>query len=179
MAVKKQIDTNYISHAESSEPLEIREEIINVSDWKKYSDLLKFSNRQNVVVINCTIYGGKEDCVDINRLCENIRFFRCRFIIRGKRAMTIKASGEVGLKDCVIEGHGKNHDIQLGNYTHTGNVKTYNIHLENVTATDGKPVIVNVMNSQKPKVIGGNVKVTVMFPLFWRVYFFLRDKGIL
>lgn len=179
MAKKKRIDKNYKSYADSSEELIIENETIDAGDWKPYADILKFSNRQNVVVRNCVVYGANEDVVDINRFCKNIRFFNCRFIIRGARAMTIKASGEVGLKDCVIVGRGKNHEIQLGNYTHTGNVKTYNIHLENVTREDGKPVRVSVMNSQKPKVIGGNIKLQVMFPLFWKIYFFLRDKGIL
>jgi len=178
MAKKKRIDKNYISYAESNETLIIESKTIHVDNWQDYADLLKFSNRQNVIIRNCIVYGGKEDCVDINRLCKNICFFKCRFIIQGARAITIKASGEIGFLDCVIAGHGKNHDIQLGNYTHTGNIKTYNIHIENVTSEDGKPVVVNVMNSQKPKVIGGNIKVTVMFAPFWKIYFFLRRKGI-
>ena len=55
---------------------------------------------------------------------------------------------------------------------------TTNITLENVVSEDGLPVRVRVLWADKPTVIGGNVKVTVVPKCLVAIYRFLRKRNL-
>lgn len=147
-----------------------------------WSDTLKASNVSLANVIDCTIAGGMEDAMDINRVSTFIKLQNCKLQSGGLYCMTIKGgSYEIELTDVVILLHGSEVDIDLGNFTEANQDKTTRITLRNVTSTDGKPVIVRVINADRPTVIGGNVKVIVpwwAYWPFWNIYSFLRLHNI-
>ena len=64
---------------------------------------LKFSYCHDVIVQNCTIIGGFEDCVDIVRGGFMI-FEKCRFVSKNtKHHFTIKCNASnITIKDCVF-----------------------------------------------------------------------------
>ncbi len=125
-----------------------------------YNDMLKFSDCTNFRVTECYIVGGSEDCVDMNRgkggLIENTMFEP-----RGSFALTAKGGfSNLHLRNVMVRGRGKETTIDLGNWSDQAPWKmTKNIVLENLTSEDGSPVSVRVLWAQKPKVIGGNVRV--------------------
>jgi len=172
-------DKNYKSYADVSD-MEILDQEICPHEPLEYSDILKFSNAQNMLAKNLKVCGGKEDVIDINRKCNNILIINCLLSGNGKYIFTIKDSTNITIKDCVIDRAGKDFDIEIGNYSTTGSTKVINVVLDNVTRTDGKPIKVNVLNGNKPVLVNGTkAKITVVWPIFWKIYFFLRGKNII
>ena len=61
-------DKNYESHVtENGSVIENRMIPSEGTDPAEYSDILKFSNCENITVKGCVILGGKEDCIDAVR----------------------------------------------------------------------------------------------------------------
>ena len=144
-----------------------------------YSDILKLSKATNIVVKGCTIHGGKEDCIDMNRYCENILVEDTKVISNGNYCFTIKGGTKnVTLRNVVIEKHGKWYDIDLGNWSDQSNELTTGIVLDNVTSADGKPVSVRVLWAEEPTVIGGNVKVITIPKSLYSIYRWLRARKL-
>ena len=144
-----------------------------------YSDILKLSKATNIVVKDCHIIGGKEDCIDMNRYCENILVEDTTVTSNGNYCFTIKGGTKnVTLRNVVIEKHGKWYDIDLGNWSDQSNELTTNVVLDNVTSADGKPVKVRVLWADVPTVIGGNVKVTVIPKGLYSIYRWLRARKL-
>lgn len=173
-------DINYYSIADRNDVEVLSRTLpdvgINPSD---YSDTLKLSKATNIVVKDCVIYGGKEDCVDMNRYCENILIESTTVISNGSYCFTIKGGTKsVTLRNVVVQKHGKSYDIDLGNWSDQSNNLTTNVVLENVTSTDGKPVTVRVLWADAPTVIGGNVKVTVVPKFIYSIYRWLRARKL-
>lgn len=140
-----------------------------------FSDILKLSNASNIIVKDCYIFGGKEDCVDMNRGCNNILIENTKVKSNGLYCFTIKGGTKnVTLKDIVIENHGKEVDIDLGNWSDQSNELTTNIVLDNVKCLNGDSVTVRVLWADTPTVIGGNVKVKVVPKVLVKIYRFLR-----
>lgn len=135
-----------------------------------YTDIVHVSHGVGVTIQNCTIPGGSEDCVDLNNNCENILVQNCHFHPNGEYGSTIKGgTHDVHYLNVVFDAHGKDVDIDLGNWSDQNTVdKTTKVTLENVTAADGKPVVVRVLYADRPTVIGGNVQVKVIWP--WVVW---------
>lgn len=144
-----------------------------------YSDVLKLSRAQDVVVRNCYIYGGVEDCIDMNRYCENVLIENCTLYPAGKYAMTIKGgSSGIVLRNIVIDGHAGEVDIDLGNWSDQSMEQSRAICLDNVTRADGTPVTVRVLWAEKPIVVGGNVNVVVIPKFIARIYRWLRARKL-
>jgi len=171
------MDVNYYSIADTDNV-----EVVGVTlpgdpfnDPRNYSDILKLSHATNILVKDCVIYGGKEDCIDMNRYCDNIVVDNCRLASGGLYVATIKGGTKnVTFQDVIVTKHGKETDIDIGNWSDQSNEMTKNITLDNVTSTDGKPVRVRVLWADRPLVIGGNVKVTVIPKWAVAIYRFLR-----
>lgn len=141
-----------------------------------YDDILKISRSNNVVIKKCNIFGGREDCVDMNNYCSNILIEDVKVHSGGKYCFTIKGgSRDITLKDIVVEGHGKEVDIDIGNWSDQSSELTTNVILENVTSLNGTPVTVRVLWADKPTIIGGNIKLKVIPKIFVRIYRFLRS----
>ena len=69
-----------------------------VIDGRGFAEGLKISFGHNIIVRDCIIHGGYEDCVDIVR-GANISFIRCQFIsYNSKQHITIKG----GARDVTI-----------------------------------------------------------------------------
>ena len=170
-------DKNYLSFADVSRKTIMDTTLVPLDDT--YADTLKLSHADFIEVIRCVIYGGHEDCIDINRDCVDVLVKDCRLIPDGKYAVTIKGgSCMVHLQNVVIDVHGSETDIDIGNWSDQSGFLTTGVVLENVTMADGSPVRCRVLWGEKPMVVGGNVKVTVVPKVLvwgWRV---LRKLGV-
>ena len=169
-------DKNYYSIADQDSVVLVNETLpyggVAVDD---YNDILKLSHATNTQILSSMIYGGTEDCIDMNRYCENILVQDTRLHPFGSYCCTIKGGTKnVILKNIVLGGHGKETDIDLGNWSDQSSELTTNITLDNVTCYDGSPVRVRVLWADPPTVIGGNVKVTVIPKWMVAIYRFLR-----
>lgn len=166
-------DKNYRSYADI-DGVYINGELIQPPD-NSYADTLKFSKATTVLVDNCDITGGYEDVIDMNRYCGGIEIRNCRLFSKGEYCATIKGgSKNIVLRDVVIDNHGKTYDIDLGNWSDQSKEKTTDVELINVTSLDGSPVTVRVLNADKPRVEGGNVKLTVYPKWIVALFFFFR-----
>lgn len=144
-----------------------------------YTDILKFSHASNCVARNLIIHGGREDCVDMNRMCRDITVEDSILHPGGSFGFTIKGGSErIILKNLVFAKHAKEADIDLGNWSDQSIEKTKGVVLVNVTSSDGKPVRVRVLWADKPTVIGGNVKLIVIPKIFVKIYRFLRSRKL-
>jgi hypothetical protein len=141
-----------------------------------YSDVLKFSNCQGVTVSNCTIEGGKEDCIDAVR-GSNYTIKNCN-LSPYTNGITLKGSiNGVVLQNLIFDGHGSDCDIDIGqfdNYWSIGRAPTRNIQIVNVHATDGRPVKVRLWDSDSPSIIDSNVKIIRIPKFVWWPYFVFR-----
>ena len=173
-------DKNYYSIADQSDVI-IGDTIFPNGDVNplEYSDIVKLSYATNITIKGCTIHGGKEDCIDMNRYCDNILVEDTYLESNGSYCMTIKGGTKnVVIKNVTITNHGRETDIDLGNWSDQSSELTTKITLENVCSEDGSPVRVRVLWADKPTVIGGNVKVTVVPKCLVAIYRFLRKRNL-
>lgn len=170
-------DKNYYSIADQSDILlgstEFPDKGINAQD---YSDTLKLSHAKYITVKCCYITGGKEDCIDINRMCENILIEDTTLFSGGSYCVTIKGgSKNITLKNVTIDGHGKETDIDIGNWSDQSSELTTGVVLDNVQSRSGEPVKVRVLWANKPIIINNsNVSVTTIPKCLVSIYRFLR-----
>jgi hypothetical protein len=170
-------DKNYESHVTETgtviENRTIPAEGINPAD---YSDILKFSNCTGITVDNCTIYGGKEDCIDAVR--GSLYTIKNTNLHPVHNGITIKGSVDgVLLENLVFETHGKDCDIEIGqfdNYWWIGRPPTRDIVIRNVMPADGKPVVIKLWDSATPEVYNSNVKFIKIPKFIWWFYFVFR-----
>lgn len=162
-------DRNYLSFADQNHVV-IADQSIEAPKPSDYDDILKLSNVGGAKVVNTSINlrgGNREDAVDIMRGSSYIHLEDCT-IGAGNYVFTIKGGARfVSLRNVQISRHGRwpeRVDIDIGNFSVTvPDAKTGTVILDNVTATDGRPVRVRVGWAAAPIVIGGNVQV-----LFWQ-----------
>ena len=170
-------DKNYESHVtENGTVIEDRTIPNEGVDPSEYSDILKFSNCENISVKNCKILGGKEDCIDAvrgsNYTFENVS------LAPKHNGITLKGSIDtVRIANVKFQTHGKDCDIELGqydNYWYIGRPSTRGVSIINTDAIDGKQVVVKVWDAKTPRVSGSNVKI-IKVPIFiWFPYFVFR-----
>ena len=108
------------------------------------------------------IYGGKEDCVDINNRCVGIEVV-ANFHPQGKYVATIKGGVRGVLLKGILNGHGKEVDIDLGNWSDQSSQKTQGVKLD-LVAYDQSPVTVRVLNAEKPVLVPGSGPYRYVFP---------------
>ena len=166
-------DKQYRIYADTNN-VHIFDEMIAPPD-DTYHDTLKFSNVNGALVERCKIIGtGPEDAVDLMRYSRDIVIRNCTLLAQGKYCITIKGGCKnIILENVIIENRGSETEIDLGNRSHFIDEITDGIILRNVTASDGKPVRVRVLNAKPPIVEGGNVKVTVYPKWLVKVIFFV------
>lgn len=148
---------------------------------KDYSDAVKCSNVKDVFIKECVIIGGKEDVLDCNRYSENISLFQCMLVPTGLFVATIKGgSKNVSFVDCSIDGHGKEVDIDLGNWSDQSEEKATGVLISNCNTMDGSPIRVRVLNADKPVILNCNIEYAFPHPDAWyhdlcvRVFMFAR-----
>lgn len=134
----------------------IEERIIDFGDLVpvgEYSDTLKFSRVSNLVVNVDRIVGSKEDCIDVNNLCQNITVNVNKLEPKGKFAATIKGGSEnINLVINRLYGHGTEMDFDFGNRSEQSTLRTKNCSVF-VGKAEGK-VNVRVLHAWKPKLTG-------------------------
>ena len=156
-------------------------------DGNGFAEGLKLSMWYDMVVKDCEIIGGREDCVDIVR-GGRLTFERCRFISNGdtKQHMTIKGGvKDILIKDCVFVGNYRNWwdgaCIDLGNWTDyddvprpfNRNIVVSGCKMENMTTRN----LCRVLYSEWPQVSNCDGRVLVVPKLFVKLFFFLQRKG--
>lgn len=169
-------DKNYESHAsENGTVIENRTipDGVNPSD---YSDVLKFSNCIGIVVDNCEIHGGKEDCIDAVR--GELYTFKNSDLHPVHNGITLKGSIDGARIDNVtFKTHGKDCDIDIGqfdNYWYIGRQPTRNVVIHNVKSLDDKPVIVRLWDAAEPIIENSCVKIIRIPKFIWWPYFVFR-----
>ena len=168
-------DVNFESHYEDGTVIADRTipEGVNALD---YSDILKFSECSNATVSNCNIEGGKEDAIDAVR-GENLRIVDCN-LTPHKNGITLKGS----IVNYCIDGvkfltHGSDCDMEFGqydNYWYIGRKPTRGGIINNVNATDSKPVVIKLWDATAPTVTDSNVKIVKIPKIVWFPYFVFR-----
>lgn len=156
----------------------IENRIIAPDNPTSFNDILKLSHCENIVIKECQIEGGSEDCIDA-LAGKELHIINTRLRPNGRNGITLKgAIEEIGLDNVVFLSHGSECDIELGQHTIydtlLGRDKTKRVHLTNVTSNDGKPVIVRVWNADKPGITGGNVKLIIIPKIIVKIYFLWR-----
>jgi len=168
-------DKNYESHVQEDGTV-IADRTYAPENIGQYSDILKFSNCNNITVKDCTIESGKEDCIDAVR--GNNYTFTETALAPKHNGITLKGSiNGYAIKDVMFATHGKDCDIEIGqydNYWYIGRKPTRNGFIENVQSTDGKPVVIKLWDATKPDIVNSNVKVVKMPIFIWWPYFVFR-----
>ena len=152
-------DKNFESHYEDGTVIARRTipEGVNALD---YSDVLKFSNCSNATVSGCNIKGGKEDAIDAVR-GETLKGSIVNYCIDGVKFLT----------------HGSDCDMEFGqydNYWYIGRKPTRGGIINNVNATDGKPVVIKLWDATTPTVTDSNIKFVKIPKIIWFPYFVFR-----
>lgn len=146
-------DKNFLSIADTRQ---VGDQVFGelVPDADDYSDTLKFSNAQNGTIRGERIVGGREDCVDCNRGCENLDIHFDSWEPRGKFVVTAKG-GSADLRfSGTIERHAHEMDVDLGNGSDQSNERTKRVVL-NMRMRDGSRVRVRVLNAWRPSFENG------------------------
>ena len=150
-----------------------------------WSDALKITSQcTNFTYNGQTIYGGHEDCVDINNRCKSIRVSAV-FWPQGKYVATIKGGTRgVNLTGSVY-GNGSEVDVDLGNWSDQSQETTRQVHL-NLKPMSGKPIKVRVLKAETPTFEEGSGPYEFAWPkpnawyhdlVVWAFYTFKRIFG--
>ena len=115
-----------------------------------WSDTLKYSTGLTDFVHRVgDVFGGKEDCIDVNNRCRNVAVYAKGLWSGGKYVATIKG-GSTGTRITgrIVAG-GSEVDVDIGNWSDQSDQPTTGTVLC-LTRTDGRPVTVRVLNGEKP-----------------------------
>lgn len=169
-------DKNYESHVQENGTHIEGRTLPSDADPAEYSDILKFSNCEDITVKNCSILGGKEDCIDAVR--GNNYTFDTVTLTPKHNGITLKGSIDTAsITNVEFQSHGKDCDIELGqydNYWYIGRPPTRNVRIIDTNATDGKPVVVKVWDAKTPIVVNSSVKIINIPKFIWWPYFVFR-----
>lgn len=149
------------------------------------SDTLKVTDSADGVIFVNRVVGGKEDCLDVNNHAENIIIGTPDTVWepKGKFAWTVKGGSRKITINGVLKGHGKEVDLDLGNWSDQSSKPTTQIVL-NVRSYDGSPITYRVLNADKPRfLVGVKVKNKFTLPkalrgLFLYVFSLLKRLGV-
>jgi len=170
-------DKNYESHVQENNTI-IENRIIPTAEINpaEYSDILKFSNCTKVLIDNCEIQGGKEDCIDAVRGVDYT--IKNSDLYPMHNGITLKGSIDGAKLDNIeFKTHGRDCDIELGqydNYWYIGRPPTRNVTINNVKSEDGLPVVVKLWDAVAPVVTNSNIKIIRIPKLIWFPYFVFR-----
>jgi hypothetical protein len=133
-----------------------------VAPW--WSDTLKItSGCRDFTVLAQEIWGGQEDCVDVNNKTSIITVHCDAWRPQGKYLATIKGgSRSVALHGNVMS-HGTEVDVDIGNHSDQSDEITSDIILDLWSKT-GKPIYVRVLNGTKPAFVDGSGPYKFVFP---------------
>lgn len=129
------------------------------------ADTLKFTSElYNLEGHFGVVEAGAEDVVDINNRSTWVALHAGLWNIAGsKYGFTVKGgSSDILLYGHVI-GHGKECDVDLGNWSDQSNEKTRRVTLD-LYSSDGSPIRVRVLNAERPHLAPGSGPYEWVFP---------------
>ena len=130
----------------------------------EWSDTIKITSRCQFFTLRAdVIFGGKEDCVDCNNRAEEIAVYATLFRPQGKYLATIKGGCAGVFLIGRVYGHGKEVDVDLGNWSDQSQEETIGVKLA-LESNDGKPITIRVLNAKKPKLLDGTGPYKYVFP---------------
>lgn len=134
-----------------------------------YSDTLKFSRVQRLTVrVIGVVYGGKEDCVDMNNKCRDVAVMALGFHAQGKYVWTVKGA----CQRCAIAGpllvHGNVTDVEVGNHSDQSDDITGPVRIDLVSDL---PVRYNLLNGYGLEHGPGKYERGIVLPGFFRSLF--------
>jgi hypothetical protein len=175
-------DRNYVSFADKQVGAVLFTELVPppvAPGEQRWADTLKFSNAQDGTITGRKIVGGYEDCVDCNRNAADLDIHFDEWHSGGLYVSTIKGgSHDIRLSGEIVV-RGSETDIDLGNGSDQSNERAKRITL-NLTARDGQPVRVRVLNAWEPIFENGargyivNDRWKGVFVYVWRILHRLR-----
>jgi hypothetical protein len=122
-------------------------------DGRGYDEAFKISNKKNVSVINATMFGGSEDCLDMVRGSSLYIKGGSYDSDNSQQAFTIKGAVDgIHIEDVAFNGTPKNGHIVLGQYTDYdfhGLPKTKRITIKDCVFPKGRPSVV-LWNAEEP-----------------------------
>jgi hypothetical protein len=133
-------------------------------DPQDYADTLKFSHARHGSAARLVVVGGRENAVDFNRGCAQVRLEDCLLVGGGQCAVVIKGgSSDITLARVALAEVRGDYEIELGGWSDQSTAPTVRVTLQEVTRRDGRPVRVVVGRAERPTVSGCRVEI-----LFWR-----------
>lgn len=137
------------------------------------SDTLKITDCSDGEVRARKVFGGREDCVDVNNKCSNIFILAELFVPKGKYLATIKGGSSNITLQGDVSGHGSEVDIDIGNVSDqsdnlTGPVKLCLRHIA------GDSITVRCLGGARPLILNPDVqqyKIVFEVPGFWKSWF--------
>lgn len=149
--------------------------------WR--SEALKLSKVRHITLVNKTMIGGTEDCLDIVRGEDNA-LIHCTFIpsVRTKQIATIKGGVKgVTLNDCTfIQTEKPNNiwgaDIVLGDWTNYDVVqrpKVRDVVFIAPVIKMSRPLVIAVLHSEKPRFVNTDMS-KIKVKVFPRWFVWLR-----
>lgn len=114
-----------------------------------------------------SVTSGTEDCIDVNNLCRNITITADKLVFRGTMGVTIKGgSRNIRITAYNCEGHGKETDVDIGNWSDQSSEPTTGVMLD-ISRSDGELVRIRVINGTKPLLLPGSGPYKFLFPWPW------------
>ncbi len=130
-------------------------------DW---ADTIKITSQcQNMVLHAEQVYGGQEDCVDINNRSQSVTVMAGEWIPQGKYLATIKGGAKSASLAGRVVSHGSEVDVDLGNWSDQSQEITGTTILD-LQPTDGKPITVRVLHAVKPYFVASSGPYRYVFP---------------
>lgn len=145
------MDKNYISYA-GERPMGHKMLGDILPPDLSFADALKITDCADGSVTARRVFGGLEDCCDINNKCSDISVIADEWVSRGKYVCTVKGGSKNITLAGVIAVHGREVDIDLGNRSDQSDNPTRNVTL-NFTTLDGSKVTVRVLNAERPHLL--------------------------
>lgn len=148
-----------------------------------FDDTLKLSHAVNFIGRQLWVRGGRENAVDMNRGCRNVRLEGCTLVAGRHCAVVIKGgSSDISLaRVAIVEPVGA-YDIELGGWSDQSFDLTRRVTLADVSRRDGQPVRVVVGRAELPAIVGGNCQVlfwrSLLLQAFWWLKYSARKVGL-
>lgn len=144
-------DTNLISYngPDWSNRTEFRAGGGPIVAGPEFSDAVKITSRiENFTLHLAPVFGGKEDCVDINDHSFNVAVDSELWVPRGKYLATIKGGSSEIILTGKVRGHGSVVDVDIGNIADQSDDPTGPVYIA-LEHEDGDPITVRIINGCK------------------------------
>lgn len=174
--VQTMSDHNYKSYADTSR-IKVSGEVLHPGHPSDWDDTMKLSNLKDSIFLNGEVWGGRENAIDANRYCRNVKVWKYDLIGGDQCAIVCKGGcSQMTFSNILIEPSIKaRYDIEIDGWSDQSR-DTSDVTLEEIYRKDGKPVRVVFGRFVKPRIIGGNCKISWFWTILLHAYNII--KGI-